>query len=237
MAKKDDIKIIANGHVLEVYEYEKAVWSDFEGQGGRRGKDEEPSERADENRRLTCRRAREMIRRICLANFDERSKFITLTYAENQTDVTQANGDFKKFIQRLRYKYKDFKYVAVIEFQERGAVHYHMMSDLPYIPNEQLNGLWKMGYVKINDINHVDNVGAYMIKYMLKDTSDPRLRGKKAYLTSRGLDRPSVIRGEQARKIKDMYELDNKKIVFTNSYESEHHGKIIYKEYNLKRDV
>ncbi|GAI10009.1 unnamed protein product, partial [marine sediment metagenome] len=42
-------------------------------------------------------------------------------------DIT--NREFKKFIQRLRYQYGDFKYMAVIEFQDRGAIHYHMISD------------------------------------------------------------------------------------------------------------
>jgi len=191
MAKQTKYKVVSSGHVLELYEYENPAWCGFQGQGGRRGKGEEPSERSEEHRKRTCRRAREMIRRICLANFTERSKFITLTYAENQTDIKQANVDFKGFIRRLRKLHKDLKYVAVIEFQERGAIHYHMMSDIPYIPNEQLNGLWKMGFVKINDIKHVDNVGAYMVKYMLKDTTDTRLVGNKAYLTSRGLIRPT----------------------------------------------
>jgi hypothetical protein len=234
-AKWSNIKVIANGHILEVYEYEKDVCSGFAGQGGRSKMDEHKSDREEENRRLSCRRARDMIRRICIANFDEHSKFITLTYKDNQTDLKASNIDFKRFIQKMRYRYGNFKYVAVIEFQDRGAVHYHMMSDLPYIPKKQLGEIWEMGFVKINDITKVDNVGAYMLKYMLKDTTDERLKTKKAYLTSKGLDRPEPFRGDEAKKIYDVYGLADKEKAFANSYESEHFGKITYSEYNLKR--
>jgi hypothetical protein len=233
MAESSEWKVIANGHVIEVYKFEKAVSFDYAGKGGR---SEVESDRAEENRRLTCRRARDMIRRICIANFDEHSKFLTLTYKRNETNVKAANIDFKKFIQKMRYRFGQFKYVAVIEFQDRGAVHYHVMTDLPYIPNAQLNAIWDHGFVKINDITHVDNVGAYMVKYMLKDVTDKRLAGQKAYLTSRGIDRPVSLRGDQAKAIIEAYGLEDRKKAFESSYTSEHHGKIDYSEYNLKRD-
>jgi len=58
--------------------------------------------------------------------------------------------------------------LAVIQFQDRGAIHYHMMSDLPYIPKAKLSKIWGNGFIKINDITNVDNVGAYLIGYMNK---------------------------------------------------------------------
>ena len=115
-----------------------------------------------ENRRGNMQKARNRLRRLITANFDEHSKFITLTFKENLTDVKKANYEYMKFIQRLRYRYGDFKYIAVIEFQKRGAVHYHMISNLPYIDNSKLCEIWGQGFVKINDIRHVDNVGASM---------------------------------------------------------------------------
>lgn len=233
--KKSDLKVVANGHILEVYNFENGCYSGFESQGGRRGKGDDKSERENENRTKSSRSARNRVRRQVLANFNEHSKFITLTFKDNVTDVQIANKEFKKFIQRMRRRYSSFKYLAVIEFQERGAVHYHMMSDLPYIPNKQLNEIWRNGFVRINDIKHVDNVGAYMVKYMLKDVNDDRLKGNKAYLSSRGLDKEKVFRGEEAKRIIELYGLEGKEKVFTNSYESEHHGQINYSEYNLKR--
>lgn len=235
MTQKTDKKIISNGHVIEVYEYEFPCQHGFAGNGGRRKKEEEESERSEEIRATSCRAARNRLRRLAVANFTNHSKFITLTFKRNEKDVQSANNSFKKFIQRLRYRYGRFKYIAVIEFQERGAVHYHMMSDLPYIKNKELRDLWDQGHVKINDIKHVDNVGAYMIKYMLKDLKDPRLKGQKSYLSSKGLDKPIEIRGEGADEMIRVYDLEKKEKVFTSSYESEHNGKITYSEYNLKR--
>lgn len=49
------------------------------------------------------------------------------------------------------------------------------------------------GFVQVNRIDHVDNVGAYVVKYMLKDTEDPRLMGENAYLHSRGLNEPYEV--------------------------------------------
>lgn len=232
MAQKSDIKIIANGHVIEVYRYEKPTISGYRGNGGRT---KEASQRAEEHRKNSSKATRNRVRRQVLANFDERSKFITLTYRDNVTDLEVTNRDFKRFIQKLRYKYKQFKYLAVIEFQERGAVHYHMISDLPYIENSKLAEIWGHGFVKINDIRHVDNVGAYMCKYMLKNVQDERLKGNKAYLSSRGLDKEIVYRGDDAQRVLKALEIDKKKKVFANSYESEHNGLIEYEEYNMKR--
>lgn len=249
--KFDDVKLIANGHILEVYRYEKAVLSGFEGRGGRRKKEEEESEKAEEHRRQSSRKARNEVRRQTLANFNEHSKFLTLTFADGSvqdvTDVKECNYAFKKFIGRLRYwlkknkpEWPKLKYLAVIEFQDkngRGAVHYHMISNLPYIPNKELADLWKNGFVRINDIKHVDNVGAYMVKYMLKDMGDERLKGEKAYLSTKGLNKSSVIRGNIVdRLVLEQYGInEDTKKAFTNSYISEHHGQVVYTEYNLKR--
>lgn len=197
--------------------------------------------REQEKRAYSARRARNMIRRLVLANFDKHSKFITLTFRENLQDVKKANYEFKKFINRLRYKFKDdekhkrFKYIAVIEFQQRGAVHYHMISDLPYISNDELNKVWGNGFVKINDISHVDNVGAYIVKYMSKELRDERLSGLKAYQCSKGLERPIVYRGYEADLLIESLGLNDKKIVFAGIYGSEYNGMIMYREYNLTR--
>jgi len=110
-----------------------------------------------------------------------------------------------------------------------------MMSDLPYIENKKLNELWGNGFVKINKIDHVDNVGAYMIKYMTKDNDDLRLRGLKSYQTSKNLIRPIEFVGTEVNDILRFYDLDNKKTVFSSCYETEHLGLATYKEYNLKR--
>jgi hypothetical protein len=238
-------KLIANGHILEVYEYEREVLTGVK-KGGRKSKDdEEISDRKEEIRRTSSVKARNEVRRKIMANFSEHSKFWTFTFRDTDkfdiTNVQECNYQFKKAIQRIKYKYGNFKYIAVIEYQDkndRGAVHYHMICDLPYIKHEEMqNKLWKYGHCFVNDINHVDNVGAYVIKYMIKDVYDERLEGQKSYLCSQGLNKSVIIRGNIVEDILKQYGIDeNTKKVFTSHYESEHNGTITYKEYNLKRN-
>lgn len=181
-------------------------------------------------------RTRNNIRRLTLANFDCNSKFITFTLAEHITDIGQANLLWRAFIREMRRKYGKFKYLAVIEFTKAGRVHYHCIWELGYIKKKELADVWGNGFVKINRIKHVDNIGAYIVKYMTKDLMDERFSGNKAYQCSQGLERPLELRGEQADMILKLYDLENRKKVFESSYTSEHHGLISYTEYNLKRD-
>lgn len=249
--KRSKVKVIVSNHVVEVFEYSEGVRVgprpksdqyniDFE--TGEILEKEKKSSNAQEVKRNNARRARNEARRLVLANFDNGSKFITLTFRDGSVndvrDVRECNAAFEKFIKRLRKRYSDFKYLKVIEFQDtnnRGAVHYHFLSTLPYVPFEKLAELWGLGYIGINRIEHVDNVGAYVTSYMLKDFDDPRLRGEKAYSTSKNLIRPIVLHGADAQEIIDNY-LQDKKEVFANSYESEYQGEITYKEYNLQRE-
>ena len=230
------IKIIVSGNVIEVYRYEKMPIFGNDKQADRKDTEEYIGKEKQDYQTHNDRRSKWIFIRLTNANFGAHSKFVTLTFADNIQDLDHANKEFKKFIQRLRRRYKGFKYAAAIEFQKRGAIHYHMMSDLPYIPNRKLAEIWGQGFVRINDIKHVDNVGAYLSKYMTKgDGRDPRLRGRKMYLTSKNLDRPLVLKGDEADLILEQYDLKNKKAVLETAYASEHHGIITYKQYNLKR--
>lgn len=255
-------KMVVTGNVIEVYEMESkpyqlfrkyqdgnkpdwlAEWEaeikarSFEEQVGLcttlRDAERLVRERAGrEVRNIT--RTRNNVRRLALANFDNGSKFVTFTFAENIKDIAVANQEWKRFIMRLRYKYGKFKYMAVLEFQKRGAVHYHCIWDLPYIKKSELSELWGQGFIKVNRIEHVDNVGAYIVKYMTKDLMDERFVGSKAYQCSKGLDRPIVLRDEELETVWQLYDLEHKKTAFESSYTSEHHGLIVYREYNLKR--
>lgn len=123
----------------------------------------------------------------------------------------------------------------MIEFTRKKRPHYHMVSDLPYIPKAQLAEIWRNGFVKINDIRHVDNVGAYIVKYMTKEINEPLLRGRKTFFPSRGLIRPEEIGGDTGEAIAEDLKAQKKCPVFTNEYETEMQGACHYAEYNLKR--
>ncbi|MCL4386390.1 MAG: hypothetical protein M1326_08790 [Cyanobacteria bacterium] len=112
-----------------------------------------------------------------------------------------------------------------------------MIPDLPYIPKAELYKIWRNGFVKINDIEKVDNVGAYIIGYMNKKINDKRLLGNKAYLISKNLNEPKELYGFEAKKCMDKNNLWNRKPEYHNSFIAERYGQVDYKEFNLKRII
>ena len=75
-------------------------------------------------------RSKFQLERLIKSNEKEFKTFITLTFAENLGNIDLANKKFniwRTYIKRLK---KDFKYVCVPEFQKRGAVHYHLLTNL-----------------------------------------------------------------------------------------------------------
>lgn len=127
--------------------------------------------------------------------------FLTLTFAKNIIDLDYANNEFKKFIKRLGYeikgqKYSFLKYIAVVEFQERGAIHYHVIFfNLPYMENiyDRFRALWMHGSSNIKSVRSVKNIGWYMAKYLTKSGNGDRLEFRKHYFTSKGLKKPDII--------------------------------------------
>lgn len=234
-------KLIKSGEVYEVLEYERGVFlGETNNKNGRSEKAGE--EETKRHRKETIRKAKQTVRRLINANMNawgEPPIFLTLTFAENVTDIKKANYEFKKFRERLEYQIqRKLKYVVVIEFQKRGAIHYHaIFFNLPFIKYERLAEIWKNGYIWINEIDNVDNVGAYVTKYMTKEEQDKvredKLKGKKSYFTSRGLKKPEEIIDK--KKIERIEKALSNAKVFESDFENDHLGKITYKQYNPLR--
>lgn len=99
-------------------------------------------------------------------------KWITLTYAKNMQDTNQLYKDFQKFMQKLRYQYKDYniEYITACEPQARGAWHMHLIlifdKVAPFIPNSSIEKLWQQGFTKTNKLDDIDNIGAYLTAYL-----------------------------------------------------------------------
>lgn len=233
-------KIVVTQGIVEVFSYEKlnvlGNGGDLQGEG----------ENKEENYKETQRKRRSRIRQLICSNFDAGSKFVTLTFNNDQDhdikDVKECNKEFDLFTHRIRRRYPNFKYVAVIEFQDkngRGAVHYHTVCNLPYIKKKELAEIWGNGHVYINRIDHVDNVGAYVIKYMITDMDDRRLMGLKAYNCSKGLTAPVELKSwniDDLDVIKGTLELLKKEMPsYVRAYESENAGNILYQQYNFNR--
>lgn len=236
-------KVIKSGHIVDIYVYDRFIsLRDEEERQNKGGRDKEgKEERKAEYRATVAHRAYTKLMNIINANFDENSLFVTLTYKKNMQDIDQANYDLKKFLQKMKRRQADFKYVWVMEFQERGAIHYHMMCNLDIqfetVEERQsheriLADIWSHGFVDIG-YKKTDNAGAYLVKYMTKDNMDQRLIGKKSYSTGGKLEKPKDIKGYEA--IETMNQLSEYIPSYTSSYYSDFHGNITRYQFNLKR--
>jgi len=171
------------GKTLEIYEYARPIFRGLSSRPPRVERDFIPKPRTSQSTMRTRKKIRQLVN--SNATMD---KFLTLTFAENVTDIKEANYQFKLFRQKLvRYLGRDFKYLGVIEFQKRGAVHYHLILDIPFIKWDVLSALWGYGRIKIELIRKSNRAGLYMAKttnYLTKSGEDTRLYGKKVFFYS-----------------------------------------------------
>lgn len=253
-----DLKILTSGDIIEVIYYTSPV---FKTQARARPPSRLKNQRArDEDKRksraLTMQRARSKLRRLISANvwrwYDSRGepirpKFFTMTFKENITSLAAANKEFEKFIKRLNRHFNgregkaSLKYIVVPEFQKRGAVHYHVVFfNLPYTKASKLDSIWNQGFIKINAIDKVDNVGAYVCKYMGKEMADERLNGMKCYWGSRGLLKPKeerLLSEEGKGEAEQLVAALSPYMTFQKTYEHPELGAIVYSQYNLRKII
>ena len=224
-----DRKLIVSGNVAELYEYEFPVSRSAPSKPiGRAGQTGTTEEQKRENRKKRAQRARQKVRRYANANFSKDSKFITLTFKDNVTDLKAANLAFTEAVKRFnRYFGYRIQYIAVPEFQKRGAVHYHMLLNVPYIPHDKLAELWGHGFVKVNRIDNVDNIGAYITKYMTKDNMDERLNGVKCYFRSYNLKKPEQTTNEELID-EVLSTCDVERVAYTSNFDTEYFGEVRY---------
>lgn len=191
----------------------------------------------DSRRQSTHRARNELIDKIN-ANFTSGDKFLTLTYDQKKIggpmmDITKAKRHINSFFKKVRENYPYFKYAYVIEFHKSGGIHFHVIMSTPFVRAKQIEEMWGRGFIKINRISHVKNVGAYVVKYMTKDGSDERLIGKKLYQTSQNCKKPEWEYGAKARLELQKLERKGKKESYTTSYDTERNGIATHKEFNL----
>lgn len=230
-------KVVISGDIIEIYDYVEPV---LEGYSIKEHHDCGRNHVAsDEDRQLNrekiFNRAKRDIRRLVNTNIKYLSKFVTLTFADNVQEFEVANNEFNLFIKRLNYRLKmKVEYLCVPEFQKRGAIHYHViMFNVPYIKSKELSEVWGHGYVKINRIDTVDNVGAYVCKYMSKAGDDDRLQGKKCYFTSRNLDKPIEIKENSlVESVRNSLQADSPS--FESTFENDYNS-ISYRQYNKNK--
>lgn len=240
MAYPYNFKVVVSGKHVEVYKYKKQVWREFE---KKNFEDEKPQKEPKQlnafeqiaimkqKQQYSVNRTRTEIRRLINSN-PQLTKFMTLTFAKNITDLKEANYIFNQFIKRMNYKYPDFKYLAIPEFQQRGAVHYHLLCEMPFIHFREITEIWGQGNIDIKTLNNVDNIGAYVCKYLSKDMFDERTFAKKKFFRSQTLLEPVEILGYWAMKFVEKL-CSVLTPVFEKTFESEWVGEVEYKSYKL----
>jgi hypothetical protein len=98
---------IVSGRLVEVYEYERPYNMSFKVQKMFQDHIEHRSDgEALPRRPDNVKRSIKHIRRLSYCNFDQirDTKFLTLTFSDNMTDLRQANYAFRKFRERLKYR-------------------------------------------------------------------------------------------------------------------------------------
>lgn len=254
------VKAIYNGDIIEFFIMDKSP-SEFVERldiSEEKKKDLEwiygvEEDRKVDRRKQTLRDSKNQLRRLAIRNFKPgNTLFMTLTYRDEEHlsffDLDTADSHFRSFIDSLREESEQhFQYIAVREFTKKGRIHFHLLTDFE-IDGELYEGscdlqrwerdvarVWGHGFVDIKITSHIDNVGAYLSKYMTKEIEFDYFRNKKYYLCSQGLKRPEILKGKVALELYKAMKKENE--VYTNSYESEYLGNIRYVEYNLKRIV
>ena len=170
--------------------------------------------------------------RLAKANINDWKTFITLTFEENIQDVKTANKKFKYFIDKVRRKKKDLKYLCITEFQKRGAIHYHLLCNIS-INDENLMytqednkkfrhiKYWNEGFNSVEEMTgDVKKIIGYIAKYMTKDV-DNRLFSHHRYFYSQNLKKPikNYINLDKEKE-KDFYikKIQEKELIYQNEY-------------------
>lgn len=178
--------------------------------------------------------------------------WITLTFGKNKVyNSKDLYPIFTNFMKRLRYNFKDMNldYIYVPEPHEKGDWHIHLLlkSDKElYIKNSKLNEIWGNGFVKVNRLQDVDNIGAYVSAYLtnIKDGEETKKgarlylypTGHQLYRCSKGIKKPE---SEYLPYYKAKEKVGSAKSTFTTTVSvttDNGFNNIIHKEYfNLKR--
>ncbi|NMB70393.1 hypothetical protein GYA27_04305 [candidate division WWE3 bacterium] len=226
-------KVIEYGDFVDVYIYEKPIIKaknrkskTYSHCGGR-----EKVDNSSKYRRRNSIRALNLIRQLSILNFSgENTKLLTLTFGKCDFDIKNpkiCNKKLSNFLQELRGLFPNYMYLAVLEFQKRGAVHYHILCDLPFIDKEKLANLWGYGFIDIRKPGFL--AVNYLSKYLEKSLFDERLKGVRVFFHSKNLQKPKEYTGLSA--FNKLQEIQNANIVFANHYHNKYNDEeVLYRQ-------
>jgi len=191
------LKIIKSDTQIEIYRYENEP---IQNKARISRRDSRPRHSRPPVRTFAnARRARKAFIRLVRSNLTGESSpaFLTLTMRDI-VSVSLAYSALKFFFTDFRHFLgKDIRYIAVPEFQKRGAVHFHIL--VWGVPSEVIEyekdsrciqNLWALGFVDIVPTDGNPRLAGYLGKYMSKSLLDSSLGFSKAYSCSRNVLRP-----------------------------------------------
>lgn len=178
----------SGAHILELMRKSGQFDDIFKG-----SKMSDTKERSDRSIKRTIQRMKELLQ----CNLDDKSYFMTLTFAENQKDYKKAYRSFNNWVEKIRRVYGiDLKYMSIKELQKRGAIHYHLVvfdmesSDIAFKVLRE----WRHGRVHIKKIKNLYawSIANYLGDYMSKKEQSIHAN-KRVFTTSRNLKQPIII--------------------------------------------
>lgn len=105
---------------------------------------------------------------------------VTLTFHENMQDDNKARALLSQWLEMAKYRFELHQYVWKAEPQQRGAIHFHLTTNV-YIPHAELRYTWnrllrKQGLNNVED-NSTDvhavvtakNLEAYLTDYLMNE--------------------------------------------------------------------
>lgn len=111
LEKNKDVKLIDNDFLIKKENYQK-----------------NPEKKVIDEKNIN--RSKFAFQRLVKANEKKWKTFITLTFSENVDSIKEANKKFNAWRTKIKSIKKDFSYIGVPEYQKRGAVHYHILTNL-----------------------------------------------------------------------------------------------------------
>jgi len=254
-------KIITYGNNIEIYRYERELPNPRGSTGrpivsatelsllsaDREGDAQQISKKRTRTER-SARRAAVEFRRLVAANLDgiNHPIFATFTFVENVQDVSFARSCFKTFTRNCRAIFgPGFKSISVMEFQRRGAIHFHaLLWGCPggTVESERstrmVATLWGRGFIDLINTDGNIKIAGYFAKYMQKTFLDSRLFGRKAYVATSNVYRPIVDRHALIAPYlyakKNGIDLSTAEICQEKEYNTQWLGRCNYQQYQNK---
>ena len=165
--------------------------------------------------------------------------FVTITFDDNKVnalDYDKAKEKLKNWLDTMRRKSSDMRYIIIAELHKSGRIHFHGLFAnvnwdlIPAINPHTNKKIYKngsqifnikdfnLGFTTVSEIKNIDAVTYYITKYITKELLD--IKNKKHYWASRNLKKPTkqyfnCINEDRFNKFINNYNIDT-----FNNYET-----------------